>query len=87
VPYGGKKFTLPKDHEAGMRVPKGGSSCSNCRFVSADSKECLNTHWVEWNGGSTKLPAPADEYCSDWYEPNPKKMAVRVTAKEVMKNG
>lgn len=73
--YGGKgKFELPDSHEAAIRVPKGGSSCSNCRFVSADGKHCENHHWVQWNGGDNKLPYPADEYCSDWFEPNPSKM-------------
>lgn len=59
---------LPKTHVAGIKVPKGGSCCANCRFVSADGKECANVFWVEWNGGDTKLPEPADEYCSDWWE-------------------
>lgn len=67
--YGGKgKFELPKNHVAGMRVPKGGSSCASCKFLM-DKNHCSNTYWIEWNGGDTKLPYPADEYCSDFYEP------------------
>jgi hypothetical protein len=74
--YGGMgEFILPDDHKAGMVVPKGGSSCANCRFASTDGKHCLNVYWVEWNGGNPAIPAPADEYCSDWYEPNPAKLA------------
>jgi ADP-ribose pyrophosphatase YjhB (NUDIX family) len=60
--------TYPRDHKAGMRVPKGGSSCASCKYVSDDGKDCSNIHFRVWNG-SSHLPAPADEYCSDWYEP------------------
>jgi GNAT superfamily N-acetyltransferase len=60
----------PDTHQAAMRVPKGGSSCSSCRFVSEDKKECSNEHFIKWNNGSKELPLPADEYCSDWYEPH-----------------
>jgi len=62
------KPEYPASHEAGMRVPKGGSSCAKCRFLGRDGKTCDNYYWVEWNNGNNKLPAPADEYCSDWYE-------------------
>jgi hypothetical protein len=60
--------TYPADHKAAMRVPKGGSSCASCKYVSDDGKDCSNTHYQAYNG-SKHLPAPADEYCSDWYEP------------------
>ena len=67
--YSGKgKFELPENHKAGMKVPKGGSSCSNCKFLGEDKKSCINKYWIKWNGGESKLPAPADEYCSDWFE-------------------
>jgi hypothetical protein len=56
----------PKDHQPGMKVPKGGSSCATCEYLTPD-KECSNEYFVKWNG-SGKLPAPPDEYCSDWYE-------------------
>lgn len=62
------KPTYPEDHKAGMRVPKGGSSCQSCEYLAGDGKECSNEYFQKWNG-SNKLPAPADEYCSDWYEP------------------
>ena len=70
--YGGKgPFELPSDHKAGMKVTKGGSSCSNCKFGDPreDGPHCLNTYWVKWNGGDDKIPAPADEYCSDFWQP------------------
>lgn len=60
-------FTLPADHKPGMRVPKGGSSCASCKFVSEDKLRCSNEYFIKWNG-SDVLPAPADEYCTDWYE-------------------
>ncbi len=68
--YGGKDFQLPATHKAGMRVPKGGSSCANCRFLGVDKESCTSKYWIAWNNGEAKLPAPADQYCSDFYEPN-----------------
>lgn len=61
------KATYPDDHKAGMRVPKGGSSCASCEYLGKDKKSCTNKHFIKWHG-SDVLPAPADEYCSDWYE-------------------
>lgn len=58
---------LPPNHKLGLRVPKGGSMCADCRFL-ATSKTCGNPRFVEWNG-SPRLPAPANEYCCDLYEP------------------
>lgn len=67
--YGGKgHFQLPSYHKAGMRVPKGGSSCSNCKYVSEDLKHCSNKYFQMWND-SDELPYLANEYCSDFYEP------------------
>ena len=63
------KPSYPPNHKAAMQVPKGGSSCSSCRFVSHDLHHCANKHFVHWNRGNPKLPFPADSYCSDWYEP------------------
>jgi hypothetical protein len=60
-------FHLPFDHKPGMKVPKGGSSCAKCEYLGKDKKTCTNTYFIEWHGGD-KLPAPADEYCSDWFE-------------------
>lgn len=62
------KPTYPPDHVPAMRVPKGGSSCASCEYVSEDKKHCSNEDFIAWHG-SNKLPAPADAYCSDWYEP------------------
>lgn len=58
----------PKDHQAIMRVPKGGSMCLNCRFISDDKKTCREPNFILANGGP-KLPYPADRMCSDWYRP------------------
>jgi hypothetical protein len=68
--YGGKgPFTLPKNHKAAMQVTKGGTTCSNCRFVDAEKHECKNPHYIKWNGDDPKLPdLPLDEICSDWWE-------------------
>lgn len=60
--------TYPADHEPAMRVPKGGSSCSSCEYLGKSGNECTNSHFIAWHG-TGKLPAPAIEYCSDWYEP------------------
>lgn len=62
--------TYPDDHKPGMKVPKGGSSCSSCEYLQ-DGGNCSNEHFQKWNG-SSKIPAPVDEYCSDWYEPKEK---------------
>lgn len=69
--YGGKgKFELPSDHKAAMVLTSGTFSCANCKFVNAEKHECNNSHYIEWNGGSKKLPdAPLDKICSDWFEP------------------
>lgn len=62
------KAEYPKDHKPGMKVPKGGSSCANCRFLRPGLK-CSNEYFQRWNG-SDKIPAAsADAYCSDFYEP------------------
>ncbi len=50
-----------------MRVPHGGSSCSSCEYLGKSGKDCTNTHFIRWHG-TGRLPAPAEEYCSDWYE-------------------
>jgi hypothetical protein len=63
------EFSLPLNHKAAMEVPKGGSMCANCKFLSKDKKNCGNKYYIKWNNGSPILPKPADQYCSDWYEP------------------
>lgn len=69
--YGGEVFDLPESHKAGMKVPKGGSSCANCKFseMKEDGPHCHSEYWVRWNGGETRLPVDDPEtYCSDFWE-------------------
>lgn len=62
-----REAEYPPDHKAGMRVPKGGSSCASCEYYKG-KMICGNEYFIRWNG-SAKIPAPApDEYCSDWFE-------------------
>ena len=65
------EVSYPADHEPGMRVPKGGSMCAVCEYF--DGKDsCTNKYFIKWHG-TGKLPAPPDEYCSDWFEENDEK--------------
>lgn len=64
----GNDFELPTTHRPGMRVPKGGSSCSNCRHFDGQGS-CNEPHFAAWQYGEKKIPASPDEYCSDWWEP------------------
>ena len=64
----GKRFPVSPDHHFAMVVPKGGSSCAKCVYVSEDGKSCSNEYYIEHRGGDGKLPAPADEYCCDEYK-------------------
>jgi len=57
---------LPANHKLGMKVPKGGSSCEKCKFLK-DEHNCGNKGFIKWNG-SSRLPAPDDEYCCDLYD-------------------
>lgn len=70
--YGGGEYELPKDHKAGMKVPKGGSCCANCEYwvVKPKSEEyhCANKYYQKW-AETDSIPYPPDEYCSDWWEP------------------
>jgi len=61
-----KKATYPPDHKPGMKVTKGGSCCKNCEYVNGN--KCTNEYFKRWHG-SDVIPAPTDEYCSDWWEP------------------
>lgn len=68
----------PPNHEAGMRVPKGGSSCEKCEYLGKDRKTCTNEYFIMWKGpnkpaGSNVIPEPIDEYCSDWFDFKEKK--------------
>jgi hypothetical protein len=63
------KATYPPGHEAGMRVPKGGSMCKNCEYLAnAARRLCGNSYFIKWNG-SNVIPGQIDAYCSDFYEP------------------
>jgi hypothetical protein len=64
--YGGNQFELPTNHLAAVKVPKGGSSCANCRYW--DGKLCTNGYYKKWNGDGN-IPVNPDEFCSDWWEP------------------
>lgn len=70
--YGGKgPFELPPDHIAGVIVPKGGSCCANCEYLTMkeDGPHCHNTYWTKWNGGDSRLPVDDPEtYCSDFWQ-------------------
>lgn len=57
----------PKDHVAGMRVPKGGSNCAKCEYLADNQTDCTNEYFQKWNGGPV-IPGKIDEYCSDWFE-------------------
>lgn len=65
-------FVLPPSHLPGLRVPRGGSSCANCRYLKLDQNDephCWEPHFVAWNGG-TRLPVDdARDYRSDWWAP------------------
>src|SRR5579862_3779827 len=73
------KVEYPAGHEAGMMVPKGGSSCASCKYYKGLLK-CGNEYFVKWNGAQATPPKPAgsddipaksaDEYCSDFYIPS-----------------
>lgn len=60
----GKLPIYPKDHKVGMRVPKGGSSCSKCEYV--DGQKCKEKHLIAWLGTDV-IPAPTDSWCCDFY--------------------
>lgn len=57
--------TYPKDHQVGIRVPKGGSDCAKCEYV--DGRKCKQELFIQWNG-SDRIPAPTNEYCCDFFE-------------------
>ena len=70
--YGGGEYELPKDHKAGMKVPKGGSCCANCEYwvvkPKSDQYHCANKYYQKW-AGTDSIPYAPDEYCTDWWEP------------------
>lgn len=62
-------FDLGKNHKPFIKVMKGGSSCSNCKWISKDKKRCENELFINFYG-KAELPQPVDSYCSDWYVPS-----------------
>lgn len=75
-----KNFTLPRNHEPGMQVPKGGSSCASCEYLGKDKKTCTNEYFIKWNGNDV-IPGKIDEYCSDWYHMKKKEEKESVSEK------
>lgn len=61
------QIEVEKDHKVGIQVPKGGSACSNCKYLFDDDK-CTNDLWIKWNKGDNTIPVPVDEYCCDHWE-------------------
>ena len=63
-------FILPPYHVPACRVPHGGSSCANCKYVYHDEDDkphCKEPGFILWNGG-TRIPVDdARDYCSDWW--------------------
>lgn len=73
--FGGPgKMILPATHKAGLRVPKGGSCCANCKYWAAEEEVCVSKHYIKWAGTNT-IPYAANEYCTNWWEPIPKKLS------------
>jgi hypothetical protein len=67
--YGGPGLmVLPDNHSAGLKVPKGGSCCANCKWWSKEEQVCNSKYYQEWAGTNT-IPYAADEYCTNWWEP------------------
>jgi len=66
------KIEVPENHQIGMRVPHGGSSCAKCEYVSKDGKKCNNSYFKRGNNGEL-LRAPDADYCCDFYSQGGKK--------------
>jgi len=57
-----------------MAVPRGGSSCATCVFYSKQGGRfgsCSSGDYYRYYGTSL-IPCPPNEFCSDWYEPSVK---------------
>jgi hypothetical protein len=61
------KIEYPSNHKPGIRVPKGGSMCANCKWWGSEENICNNKYWQEW-AETDKVPYPGDEYCCNWWE-------------------
>ena len=65
------RFHLPINHRPAMRVPQGGAMCANCIHYIPHSGmhgQCGQPDFARYYG-TTFIPDPPDEFCSDWYEP------------------
>lgn len=72
--FGGPgKVVLPANHKAGLRVPKGGSCCANCKHWAPEEEVCVSKYYIKWAGTNT-IPYKANEYCTNWWEPISKKV-------------
>ena len=68
------KLILPKSHRAGLKVPKGGSCCANCKYWNSGKEVCTNEYYIKWAQTNT-IPYAPNEYCTDFWEhvvPTPK---------------
>ena len=67
--YGGEgPMVLPPNHKAGLKVPKGGSCCANCKWWDKENQVCTSTYYAEW-AGTNQIPYSPLEYCTNWWEP------------------
>ena len=53
---------IPAKYPLGEEVPKGGSSCASCHYLSSDGDHCRNKRYQDAMGTS-ELGAAADRYC------------------------
>jgi hypothetical protein len=58
----------PANHPVGMKVPKGGSDCQKCKYLTGEGKKCKNEKWIDWHGNDV-IPEANDEYCCDFFTP------------------
>jgi hypothetical protein len=70
-----RTLPLPADHQPAMHVPQGGSMCANCKFYdptatrNAQYGQCREVNYQAFYG-TTAIPCPPDQFCSDWYMPD-----------------
>lgn len=68
--FGGPgKMILPANHKAGLKVPKGGSCCANCKYWDTENEVCTSKYYQKW-AKTDKIPYAPNEYCTNWWEPN-----------------
>jgi hypothetical protein len=68
APPGPPAATYPPGHQPGKVTPKGGASCSNCKFgmEMGDKTYCNEPNFVKFHG-SSEVPSSGDSYVSDWW--------------------